>query len=298
MRNVDLHTVSDVIAADDGDWRPGDRWLAGGSYLYSQPQPDVRRLRDLTLLRWPPLRLVDGGLEIAATCTIAALARFQPPPGWAGFAELVRHCCDALLASHKIWNVATVGGNMCAALPAGPMTSLAVAVDARCQVVDLAGGRWEVPAADFVRDVESTVLGEGEYLRGVMVPASTARARFAVRRASLFAHGRSAALVIGRVDAQATGWTLSVTAATRRPVVLALPDRPTETQLLEQVDAACAAAGWMDDVHGLPAWRRHRTLRLAAQVRAELSAAHDGMADGDGTGPRVADGDDLGVGGR
>ncbi|WFE28299.1 FAD binding domain-containing protein [Solwaraspora sp. WMMD791] len=273
MPSVDLHTVSDVIAADDGDWRPGDRWLAGGSYLYSQPQPDVRRLRDLTLLGWPSLRVDDDGVEIAATCTIAELARFTPPAGWTGVGELIRRCCDALLASHKVWNVATVGGNICAALPAGPMTSLAVATGAWCVVDDLAGGRRSVPAVGFVRDVESTVLSDGEYLRSVRLPASAGRARYAMRRASLFTHGRSAALVVGRADPDADRWSLSVTAATRRPVVLRLTARLTEEQLREQVDDACAAAGWVDDVHGLPAWRRHRTLRLASEVRAELTAA-------------------------
>ncbi|MFV2018185.1 FAD binding domain-containing protein [Micromonospora sp. LOL_023] len=275
---MDLHTVSDVITADDGDWRTGDRWLAGGSYLYSQPQPDVRRLRDLTRMHWPPLRIGDDGLEIAATCTIAELSRLRPAQGWAGFAALVRRCCDALLASHKIWNVATVGGNICAALPAGPMTSLAVATEAQCLLTDLTGGQRQVASAEFVRDVESTALAQGEYLRGVRVPTWAVRSRYAMRRASLFTHGRSAALVIGRSSPDTSGLTLSVTAATRRPVVLRLPDRPTEEQTLDQVDAACAAAGWMDDVHGLPAWRRHQTLRMAAQVRAELVDARSGAS--------------------
>ncbi|MFY1631699.1 FAD binding domain-containing protein [Solwaraspora sp. WMMB335] len=271
MRDVDLHTVEDVIAADADAWRAGDRWLAGGSFLYSQPQPQVRRLRDLTMLGWTPLRLATDGLEIAATCTIAELARFTPPARWAGVTGLVARCCDAFLASHKIWNVATVGGNICAALPAGPMISLAVATDADCLLVDLTGGRRRMPAVEFVRDAELTALAPGEYLRGVRVPARVADDLFALRRASLFPHGRSAALVIGRRHRGAGGWTLSVTAATRRPVVLAAPAVPGESELLERVDAACATAGWVDDVHGLPAWRRHRTLRMAAEVRAALA---------------------------
>ncbi|MDG4765968.1 FAD binding domain-containing protein [Solwaraspora sp. WMMD406] len=273
---MDLHTVSDVIAADADAWRPGDRWLAGGSYLYSQPQPDTRRLRDLTQMSWPPLRIDDDGVEIAATCTIAELARFRPPRSWAGLAGLIDQCCDAFLASHKIWNVATVGGNICAALPAGPMTSLAVAVDADALITDLAGTRRRMPVAEFVRDVEVNALRSGEYLRAVRLAAPAIGARFAVRRASLFPHGRSAALVVGRHDPHTDAWAVSVTAATRRPVRLTMPQPPSEQDLLELVDTACAQAGWVDDVHGLPAWRRHRTLRMAARVRAELAAVGSG----------------------
>ena len=45
-------------------------------------------------------------------------------------APLLRECCNALLASFKIWNAATVGGNICMSLPAGPMISLTVALEA------------------------------------------------------------------------------------------------------------------------------------------------------------------------
>jgi len=34
-------------------------------------------------------------------------------PQWAA-APLIRQCCNALLGSFKVWNAATVGGNMCA----------------------------------------------------------------------------------------------------------------------------------------------------------------------------------------
>jgi len=30
---------------------------------------------------------------------------------------------------------------------------------------------------------------------------------------------------------------------------------------------------WYDDIHGLPAWRRHMTLHFAQEIRDELSEA-------------------------
>lgn len=58
-------------------WRPGDAWLGGGTYLFSEPQPHIRRLVDLSRMGWPPLSWQpDGSLDIAATCTITELSRF------------------------------------------------------------------------------------------------------------------------------------------------------------------------------------------------------------------------------
>ena len=71
---MDLNTVAEVAhpatREDTLNWREGDAWLAGGTWLFSEPQPNVRRLVDLQGLRWEPLTVGEQGLAIAATCTI------------------------------------------------------------------------------------------------------------------------------------------------------------------------------------------------------------------------------------
>src|SRR5436305_489841 len=61
---MDLNTVSEVVRPRRreslADWRAGDAWLAGGTWLFSEPQPAVRRLVDL-----------DGAAD-----------RHGEPPGW------------------------------------------------------------------------------------------------------------------------------------------------------------------------------------------------------------------------
>ncbi|MFC8903561.1 FAD binding domain-containing protein [Micromonospora sp. NPDC057140] len=264
-----------MIPADADAWQPGDRWLGGGTYLFSQPQPQARRLRDLTALAWPPLRTSrdphEPGLDIAATCTVAELSRYAPPARWPSLGPLIRGCCDAFLASFKVWNVATVGGNLCAALPAGPMISLVTAAAGSCLIRGLDGRQRRVPASGLVRDVGATVLRPDEYLHTIRLPARTLGGRFALRRASLHPLGRSAALVIGHRDPDTGAFTLTVTAATRRPVGIALAGLPRPGELAALLDARIPAGEWYDDVHGLPAWRRQMTLRLAEQVRAELA---------------------------
>ena len=119
---MDLNTVTDIDRPRRREelpaWREGDALLAGGTWLFSEPQPHLRRLIDLAALDWPPLEPGAEGLRIGATCTLAQLAASEPPPAWPA-AALFAPCCRALRGAHKIWNAATVGGNLCLALPAG-----------------------------------------------------------------------------------------------------------------------------------------------------------------------------------
>jgi len=266
---VDLHTVAEVVSpAGPGAWRPGDAWLGGGTALFGEPRPDVRRLLDLTAAGWPAITACDGGLEIAATCTIAELAAFAGAPGFTAFHGIATGCCHAFLASFKIWNVATVGGNLCAALPAGPMISLTAALDGACLLLGPDGAARTVPVADFVTGDGRTVLRDGELLRSVHLPAAALTGRTAYRQGSLHTHGRSAALLIGRRDGD--GLILTVTAATRRPFRLAFPALPTSEMLQVALAERIPDEAYQDDVHGLPAWRRHLTRVYAEQIRQEL----------------------------
>jgi CO/xanthine dehydrogenase FAD-binding subunit len=259
---VDLNTVAEVISpAEVGQWRPGDAWLGGGTALFGEPRPHLTRLLDLTAAGWPALTLSDVGLEIAATCTIAELAA-------SGY-DIVERCCHAFLASFKIWNVATVGGNLCAALPAGPMIALGAALDGTCLLLG-PSGRREMPVSEFVTGDGTTVLREGELLRSVHVPASALEAGTAFRQGSLHAHGRSGVLLIGRRAGD--GLVLTVTAATKRPYVLRFAEMPGAEVVQIALTERIPPDAYMSDVHGLPSWRRHLTRLYAEQIREELAA--------------------------
>ena len=56
--------------------------LGGGTWLFSEPQDHLTGLVDLTTLGWTPWEArADGGLSVAATCTIAQLVAIPPRPG-------------------------------------------------------------------------------------------------------------------------------------------------------------------------------------------------------------------------
>ncbi len=205
-------------------WTAGDAWLAGGTWLFSEPQAHLTRLVDLTDLKWPALTIHEAGLSIAATCTVAQLDALACPPDWIA-SPLINQCCRAFLASFKIWKTATVGGNICMSLPAGPMISLTSALDGVCTIWQADGAERKITVADFVTGNQRNVLAPGDLLRQVDIPLAALRRRSAFRQISLTPVGRSAALLIGTVDGDG-GLALTVTASTVRPVQLSFAAIP------------------------------------------------------------------------
>jgi CO/xanthine dehydrogenase FAD-binding subunit len=240
--------------------RPGEAVLGGGTWLFSEPQPDLHTLVDLRALGWTSLEGTSAGLTIAATCTLRELSAWTALP-------LSHQCCAALAGSFKIWPEATVGGNICLGLPAGPMIAMAVALDGVAVVWPAAGGETRMPVAELVTGVRRTALGPGDVLRAVEIPDNALRARTALRRIALSALGRSAALVIGRRDEDGR-FSVTITAATQRPYHFRFPTVARR----EELEAALAGIPrWFADEHGSPDWREHITGLLAEEIRVELS---------------------------
>jgi CO/xanthine dehydrogenase FAD-binding subunit len=276
---MDLNTIVDIerprnkreIEAIARSSKPGDAWLAGGTWLFSEPQPRLRRLIDLMECSWAPVSVDERGLSLSATCTIAELYAFEPPPDWPA-ARLIGQCCRSFLASFKIWNTATVGGNLCNALPAGPMISLCAALEGVCVIWTPEGEERRASVFDFVEGPLTPALRPGELLRRIDLPREALTRTTAFRQISLTRLGRSGALLIG-ARAAGGGFVLTVTAATRRPLRLAFADLPSERELDDRLTADIPEALYYDDVHGRPDWRRHMTFEFAHEIRAELAEA-------------------------
>jgi CO/xanthine dehydrogenase FAD-binding subunit len=269
---VDLNTVMEVVRLPSdrpgADWRAGDAWLAGGTWLFSEPQPDVRRLVNLTDLGWPSLVPDADGLEIAATCTIRELHEFVPPDGWRA-GSLLRTSCEAFLASFKVWNSATVGGNICMSLPAGPMITMAVALEASYRLWAPDGTERTVAAKDFVVGNRRNVLCPGEILRSVHIPNDALSKHHTRRRFTLTKLGRSTIFMIGTQTPATHDLTLTITAGTTYPVVLQFGTVP-DAQTLQGHINAIPTDVWFADPNGTPDHRRHLAKYYAEEIRVEL----------------------------
>jgi len=273
---MNLNTITEVKRLASADeitrWPDGYAWLAGGTWLFSEPQVATDTLIDLDQLRWPALQASSAGLEIAATCRIGELYHFKGPAEWLAL-PLFPECCNSLLASFKIWNAATVGGNICMSLPAGAMISLTVALEGVYTLWPRDGAPRQVEAIDFVTGNHMNVLQPGELLRSILLPASALAKRFAMRRMSLTKLGRSAALLIG-TQGSADDLLLTITAATPQPVQLCFEGLPSALELRQALDETIPADGYFNDVHGSADYKRHLTYHFAEEIRAEL--AHGG----------------------
>jgi len=271
---MDLPTVASIVAARTRDdlfaLGPTVAPLAGGSELFAFPRGHLTGLVDLLSLEWPALVITDAGLEIAATCTLTELSRLPTVPGWTA-QPLFLECCGALFGSFKIWNVATVGGNLCTSLPAGPMTTLACALDAELLIWRRDGSDLRLPATEFVTGDATNILRTGDVLRSVHLPLSALRGSTAYRKIALSPLGRSGAVLVGRRDADG-GFALIVTAATVRPEVLRYPAIPTAARLERDVTALDS---WFTDAHGAADWRRAVSAVLGEEIRTELQRRAD-----------------------
>jgi CO/xanthine dehydrogenase FAD-binding subunit len=270
--SMDLNTIKEVAHPQRREqlpvWTAGDAWLAGGTWLFSEPQAHLTRLIDLTDFKWPALTIGESGLTVAATCTVAQLDALPCPPEWLA-APLINQCCRAFLASFKIWKAATVGGNLCMSLPAGPMISLTAALDGACTIWKADGSEQRIGVAEFVTGNQCNVLAPGDLLRQIEIPLAALKRRAAFRQISLTPVGRSAALLIGNLSNEGA-MMLTVTASTVRPIQLSFPQIPDARELREAVRQQIPDGIYHNDVHGKPAWRKHMTLRLAEEIRAEL----------------------------
>ena len=254
---------------------PGEAILAGGTWLMSEPQPTTTGFVDVTGMRWPDIEADVDGLRISATCTIATLVAWAKDARDAGTLpsqqdwpalSLVPAAADALLASFKIWNTATVGGNICRAFAAAGMVSLCVALDGTAEI-------WRgaevvrLSVADLVTGDGTTILKAGDVLRSIHLPAAALRSRALLLKIALAEHGRSGAVVTGRVDPSGRS-VFTVTAATQTPTVLAFPHLPTPVELAARV---ADADGYYSDPLGSADWRRGVSIVLAERIRKGLA---------------------------
>jgi CO/xanthine dehydrogenase FAD-binding subunit len=266
-------------------WKPGYSFVAGGTWLYSEPQmsgritpgqiggdetPGIDTIIDLTSLGWPHTQLVDNGLEIAATCRIRDLLDFQPPLEWKA-SVLFRKCAEALSASFKIYNEATIGGNICLSLPAGAMISLANALHAEYTIWPHGGDPFTMSANEFHTGMLSNKLKPGDILRSILLPSEWLKREAIMDLRSLTHIGRSAALVIATRDSDGGQVEFSISASVLRPYQFSFKSIPTASELDDAIKDGIPGDAYFDDQHGDVFYRREMTLYLAEKLRATFA---------------------------
>jgi CO/xanthine dehydrogenase FAD-binding subunit len=271
---MDLIHVNTVVRPRDEaalpGWIEGDAFVGGGTWLFSDPQPQVRRLVDLSAVGWSPILETATEVVIAANCTYRQLEGYD----WSAFpaGRIFPTAIRSLSSSFKTYGLATVGGNIGLAFAKGMMTPVFITLDATYELATAAssGARASmrlVPAAAFQTGVRETILRPGEYVRSIRVPRAAFTRRLVLRRTAHSATSHVTAMVIAAADPLIGATTLTLSGALAYPVRFIV--NPA-TSLSGQVDAVCATHPLIADSHGSEPYRQLLLRELAADALAAL----------------------------
>jgi carbon-monoxide dehydrogenase medium subunit len=261
--------------------RPGAVALAGATDLIPAMRRGEVAPRALVSLRQLPhltsIRATRSGVMIGACVTVADLltndtiAQHLPL-----LAEVARD-----FGSPQIRATATVGGNLCRAIPSADLPLPLLVLDARIQVIGPSGAR-EIPVAGFFRGVGKTALHRGEFATAILAPRSPVRfgaswAKLTGRKAMDVAIAAAAASVAVKPD--------GLTCRQARIALGAVAARPTRAPRAEAVlegatlnrrligEAARLAAMECQPISDLRASAEYRREMIAVLARRALTEA-------------------------
>ena len=256
-------TVEDACALL-GRYGARAKVVAGGTavaILLKEGLLDVDHLVSLERIALDDVRWRDGALAIGAMATHEALAAHP----------LVRAHVPVLgevlgqVASRRIRNVATLGGNLCWAEPASDPPGLLIALGARVTVAR-ASGRRQLPVRELFQDYFTTTLEPDEVLTEVEVPAPPPDARIAYVKFTPQSKADKPVLavtaLVRRAGDRCAGATVVVGAAGPVPVIL--PDADAQLEGGPLSDAAvervaeryASAAQPVSDTRGSEEYKR------------------------------------------
>ena len=250
------------------DAHPDARLIAGGTDLLVRLRREASDAMLISLDRVAALLGIeevdeDGAmLAIGATTRIDELAR---SPLLADRAPLLQRAARTF-AAPAIRNMATIGGNLCTASPAGDCLVPLYALGAQVELVSLAGRR-RLPIADFILGPGRSALARGEIVARVLLPA---RDRFAWQAYEKVGRRQSLAISVvsfagllqlddeRRVTAAHFAWGAAGPTVVSAPgIAAAMTGRVIDPALIDTaVDRARAAVCPIDDLRASAAYRR------------------------------------------
>ncbi|MEM6449982.1 MAG: FAD binding domain-containing protein [Cyanobacteria bacterium P01_D01_bin.105] len=250
------------------NWQADWNWLAGGTWIFNQVQPQVKTLVDMQRLNWSSIEVTSSGLSIGATCIQNDLLAFSFPEDWSA-AEALK---DAVreLASFKLSHAATVGGNICLALSASTFAPVMVALQARYEIWRAKGEPYFIEAADFQVAPQKTVLQPGDVLRSIEISAANlAQWQTRFKRMAVCTAGYAIAIVVTAYHPQTQQVRFGIGGSVLAPCLISFDTLPTAAQ----IGAALQARDFLEDERGSADYRQHITQVLMQRCLAELTTA-------------------------
>lgn len=232
---MDLHSVETYLCPTDleevRNWQTGWAWLAGGTWMFTEPQPQVRTLVDMQALGWSELEVTSEGLSIGAGCVMSRLLQFSYPKHWKAVIALQSAVHE--LASFKVQNAATVAGNLCLALPASTFAPVMVALGASYEILPIEGTPYWVSALDFQTGAKQNILKPGEVLRKIWIPQANLEWRVNYQRICVATAGLAVSIVVALHNPQTSQVRFGIGACVPTPRLLEFAHVPSTSELAE-----------------------------------------------------------------
>lgn len=260
LRPTDLQAVE--------NWERGWAWLAGGTWIFSKQSPDLKVLVDLEKLGWSEIEIMPEGLAFGATCTMASLRQCVWPENWTSVKALLSAVDE--LASFKVTNKATVGGNLCLALSASTFAPVMVALGASYEIRSPGSPPRFVPALDFQTGAQQTILQPGEVLRKIWIPRLNLEWIVSYKRICVATAGYAVSIVVAAYHPQTHQVRFGLGACVPAPRVVEFAAPPTRAELYEALDTQLPVDCFLEDERASAAYRQHITKVLMQRSLEEL----------------------------
>lgn len=269
---MDLPNIATYLRPQDlqslAAWGSGWAWLAGGTWLFSEPQPHLKTLVDLAELNWGEIEVTPEGLGIGATCTMENLWHFSYPENWTAVKALQSAVQN--LASFKVTQMATVGGNICLALPVSNFAPVMVALDANYEIFNCHYQTYRVSALEFQTDAQKTILRPGEVLRKIWIPQSYLEWLVNFKRIGITASALAISTVVTAYHPQTSQVRFGLGACVPSPRLIEFSHIPTSEEIGEALSSQIPLAEFIKDGKASPEYRLHLTKILMQRSIAEL----------------------------
>lgn len=144
----------------------GAKIIAGGTDLLVNRPPGTQSLVDISRLGLDYVKNDEGGTAIGATICFTKIIASpildkQPLSVLKDSAKEIGH--------HNLRHIATLGGNICNAVPSADSPVALIALDS-IAVIEGPDGERTVPLVEFITFVRETVLKRGEFLKEIRIP--------------------------------------------------------------------------------------------------------------------------------
>ncbi len=275
---MDLYSVETYLRPKSltelSDWQPNWHWLAGGTWIFNEVQPQVKTLVDMQQLNWSEIEVTPQGLSIGATCIQNELLDFTFPAPWTATKALK----DAVreLASFKLSHAATVGGNICLALSASTFAPAMVALNASYEIWRPDSEPYFVDAVDFQTAPQQTILQPGEVLRSIKIPIwNLAQWQTSFKRMAVCTAGYAIAIVVTAYHPQTQQVRFGIGGSVKSPRLIEFDSVPTPEEIVGEMSQTPLHI-YIDDERGSAAYRRQITQVLMQRGITELTTGING----------------------